>query len=292
MASKSHRTIFAAPPNKHPLPWVLFYLLSGIQQKMKYIVAISAFAILIACNRPVTETQINGTMSGVYELRSISYKGGNMDTSFPAENQYKIYTDKHYIYGTTRPDSSAFFGFGTYQVKDTVVLEQSIFNSYALDSASETILKITKIDSGYKQNISGIMMQGTAYEVGETYRSLKEAGKSDLDGVWEQTSFVNITGSDTTTIRNKQFKIYKGGHFMWIHYYPAGNRDTSYRKGYGYGRFTIKNHTVTEILLASNYREIIGAPITVSYELNKDDELLLTFNDGMSVTTETYKRRN
>jgi hypothetical protein len=259
---------------------------------MKYVLAISTFAILIACNRQVTETQMNETMSGVYELRSISYKGENMDTSFPAENQVKIYTDKYYMYGTTRPDSSAFFGFGTYQFNDSVVLEQSVFNSYALDSASETILKITKLDSGYKQTISGIMMQGTDYDVEETYRPLKEAGNSDLDGVWEQTSFVNITGSDTTVIRNKQFKIYKGGHFMWIHYYPAGNRDSSYRKGYGYGRFTIKNNTVTEILSASNYREIIGAPISVNYRLNNDKELLLTFNDGVSVTTETYKRRN
>jgi hypothetical protein len=215
-----------------------------------------------------------------------------MDTSFPAQNQFKIYTDKYYMYGTTRPDSSAFFGFGTYQFNDTIVLEKSVFNSYASDSASETILKITKLDTGYKQTISGIMMQGTAYDVGETYRVLKESESSDLDGVWEQNSFANITGSDTTVIRNKQFKIYKGGHFMWIHYYPAGNRDSSYKKGYGYGRFTVKNNTVTEILSASNYPEIIGAPITVSYELNNNDELLLIFNNGISVTTETYKRRN
>jgi hypothetical protein len=271
---------------------VLFYLLSGIHQKMKYFPAIFAFLFFIACNRPVTETQMNKSMSGVYELRSISYKGGNMDTSFPAQNQFKIYADKYYMYGTTRPDSSAFFGFGTYQLNDTIVLEQNVFNSYALDSASEAILKITKTDTGYKQTISGIMMQGTTYDVGETYRLINESGTSDLDGVWEQTSFVNITGSDTTVIRNKQFKIYKGGYFMWIHYYPTDNQDSSYRKGYGYGRFTLKDNTVTEILSASNYREIIGAPISVNYRLNNDKELMLTYNDGISVTTETYKRRN
>jgi hypothetical protein len=259
---------------------------------MKYFLAISVFTFIIACNRPVTETQMNESMSGIYELRSISYKGGNMDTSIPAQNQIKIYTEKYYMYGTTRPDSSAFFGFGTYQFNDTTVLEQNVFNSDALDSASERPLKITRTDTGYKQTLSGLVMQGTPHDVVETYRILKESGSSDLDGVWEQTSFVNTTGGDTTVIRNKQFKIYRGGHFMWIHYYPAVNRDSSYKKGYGYGRFTVKNNTVTEILSASNYREIIGSPITVSYELNKDDELLLTFNDGISVTTETYKRRN
>ncbi|HSF45046.1 MAG TPA: hypothetical protein VLA58_03520 [Chitinophagaceae bacterium] len=258
---------------------------------MKYLLSISVL-IIMACNRPVTETQMNGTMSGIYELRSISYKGGTMDTSFPAANQVKIYTDKYYMYGTTRPDSSAFFGFGTYLFNDTSVLEQSIFNSYALDSSSETILKITKLDTGYKQTESGVIMQGEAYEVGETYRALPESAASELDGVWEQIAFVNIAGRDTTVIRNKQFKIYKGGHFMWIHYYPAGTRESGFKKGYGFGRFTLKDNTVTEIISASNYREIIGAPISVNYTLNRDNELLLTFDDGVSVTTETYKRRN
>jgi hypothetical protein len=246
----------------------------------------------LACAQPAVETTLPDNMAGIYTLESISYKGGEMDTSFAAENQVKIYTDKYYMYGTTRADSSAFFGFGTYAIKDSTIVEKSIYNSVALDTSSETTVKISRSPSGYTQLQKGVKMQGTAYDVGETYKMIPMGSATELDGVWEQVSFINIIGTDTTIIRNRQFKIYQGRHFMWIHRYPADSANQKFNKGYGFGTFTIKDNSISEILTASNYKEIINAPITVSYTLNGTDELFLTFNDGNSITTETYRRLN
>jgi hypothetical protein len=248
--------------------------------------------LLLSCSQPGTEHQPNGTMSGIYELRTLTYKGGNMDTTFPAQNQVKIYTEKYYMYGATRPDSSAFFGFGSYIINDSSVLERSIFNSYALDSVSQTNLKISRSDTGYNQMQPGVMMQGNTYEVEETYRTLPETEATELDGVWELVSFSNITGTDTTVIPNKQFKIYKGGHFMWIHRYPTDPSGLKFNKGYGYGKFMVNKNTVTETIIVSNYPELIETPITVNFKLKGNNELSLIFDDGNSTTTETYRRLN
>ncbi len=259
---------------------------------MKYFLFTILALLMFSCSETVKENGGDEGMSGIYELRSISYKGGDMDTSFPAQDQVKIYTDEYYMYGTTRPDSSAFFGFGSYVFNDSSIVEQSIYNSHALDSSSQTNLKISRSDTGYSQIQPGVMMQGNIYEVGETYKILEETEATELDGIWELVSFSNITGSDTTVIPNKQFKIYKGGHFMWIHRYPADPSGQKFNSGYGYGTFIVKKNTVTETITASNYPELIESPITVNYELNGNNELLLIFDDGNSTTTETYRRLN
>jgi hypothetical protein len=88
----------------------------------------------IACKQLAPNSKIPNTIAGAYTLRSISYKADNLDTSFPAENQMKIFTDKHYIYGGTGPDATTFFGFGSYQLNDSTIIEKNIFHSSALDS--------------------------------------------------------------------------------------------------------------------------------------------------------------
>lgn len=257
---------------------------------MKYLLFTALAVLVFSCSE--TGTVNTKGMSGIYELRSISYKGEDMDTSFPAQDQVKIYTDKYYMYGTTRPDSSAFFGLGSYVFNDSVIVEKNIYNSYALDTASQQSLKISRSDTGYSQIQPGVMMQGNTYEVGETYRTQPETEATELDGVWELVSFRNITGSDTTVIPNKQFKIYKQGHFMWIHRYPSDPSGLKFNKGYGYGKFMVNKNTVSETITASNYPELIGTPITINYELDGNNELSLIFNEGNSTTTETYRRLN
>jgi hypothetical protein len=259
---------------------------------MKYFLFTTLAFLMFSCSETGKDAGGNEGMSGVYELRSISYKGADMDTSFPAQQQVKIYTDKYYMYVTTRPDSSAFFGFGSYVFYDSSVVEQSIYNSYALDSASQTNLKISRSDSGYSQIQPGVMMQGNTYEAGETYRSLPETEATELDGVWELVNISNITGSDTTVFPNKQFKIYKGGHFIWIHRYPTDPSAQKFNTGYGYGKYMVNKKTVTETITVSNYPDLIEFPITLNYELNGNNELSLIINDGNSTTTETYRRLN
>jgi hypothetical protein len=259
---------------------------------MKFFLFITLAFFMFSCSETVKDAGGNVGMSGVYELRTISYKGVDMDTSFPALKQLKIYTDKYYIYGTTRPDSSAFFGFGSYVFNDSSIVERSIYNSYALDSAFQTKLKISRSDSGYSQIQAGVMMQGNAYEAGETYRTLPETEATELDGVWELVNISSITGSDTTVFPNKQFKIYKGGHFMWIHRYPTDPAAQKFNTGYGYGKFIMNKNTLTETITVSNYPDLIETPITVNYKLNGTNALSLILDDGNSTTTETYRRLN
>jgi len=57
-------------------------------------------------------------------------------------------------------------------------------------------------------------------------------------------------------------------------------------------RLNVENNNITKVLWTSNYRAIIGASFYVNFRLNNDNELLLLFNECISVTTETYKRRN
>jgi hypothetical protein len=259
---------------------------------MKYSLFTTLTFLMFSCSETAKNTGGNEGMSGVYELSTISYKGADMDTSFPAQNQVKIYTEKYYMYGATRPDSSAFFGFGSYVFNDSSIVEQSVYNSYALDSVSQTNLKISRSDTGYSQMQPGVMMQGNTYEVEETYRTQPETEATELDGVWELVSFSNITGTDTTIIPNKQFKIYKGGQFMWIHRYPTDPSGLKFNKGYGYGKFMVNKNTVTETIIVSNYPELIETPITVNFKLKGSNELSLIFDDGNSTTTETYTRLN
>jgi hypothetical protein len=54
----------------------------------------------------------------------------------------------------------------------------------------------------------------------------------------------------------------------------------------------VNKKTVTETIIFSNYPELIETPITVNYKLNGNNELSLTFDDGNSTTTETYRRLN
>jgi hypothetical protein len=259
---------------------------------MKYFLIIPLVFLIFSCNEPVKNAGENEAMSGVYELRTIAYKGGDMDTVFPAQKQIKLYTEKYYMYSTIRPDSTALFGFGSYAFNDSSITEQSIYNSNSLDSASESSLNISRSDTGFTQILPGVMIQGNVYEAGETYRTLPETEATDLDGVWELISFINITGSDTTAIPNKQFKIYKGGHFMWIHHYPTDPSGRAFNNGYGYGKFMVNQNTVMETITFSNYPEVIETPITVNFKLKDNNELSLTFDDGNSITTETYRRLN
>lgn len=247
---------------------------------------------VMACNQHVPESKLPNTMAGVYSLQSISYKADHLDTSFPTESQVKIFTDKHYIYGGTRPDSTTFFGFGSYFFTDSTIIEKNIFNSYALDSVSEINLKVSRSLSAYTQIQHSVLMQGLPYDVSETYKIMPGAKTSDLDGAWELVSFENITGPDTITIKNKQYKAYQGGHFMWIHRYSSDFPNKQFQSGYGFGVFNIKDKIITETITSSNYKEIIEVPISVSFSMIGNDKLLLRFNDGNSVTTETYHRVN
>ncbi len=231
-------------------------------------------------------------MAGVYNLESASYKRDSRDSASPVSNRVKIYTGKHYIYGSTRPDSAASFGFGTYALMDSVISEKNIFNSSALDSAFEKTFSIKRSPSAFTQIELGGSTQGVPYVLSETYKKTPGSASSDLDGAWEQISFVNITGTDTTIIKNKQYKVYQGGHFMWVHRYPSASANKPFQTGYGFGIFTIKDKTITETITASNYTEIIEAPVTISFSLTGNNQLVLVFTEGNSVTTETYRKLN
>ncbi|HLO81315.1 MAG TPA: hypothetical protein VK166_10170 [Chitinophagaceae bacterium] len=247
-----------------------------------YIILLFAFA----CHQPAEKSQLSGILAGAYTLQSASNNKVDKDTSFPTNNQVMIFTEKHYIYGTIAPDSTTLFGLGSYFYNDSTIIEKNIFNSSTLDSTFETKLRVARSPS------SLIQIQGESDEVGKTFQKMPAAENSDLDGAWEQVSFENITGTDTSFVKNKQYKLYQGGHFMWIHRYPSDSIDKKFQTGYGFGVFSIKGNTITETITSSSYKEIIEVPVTLSFTLTGKDQLVLEFNEGISVTKETYRRMN
>lgn len=259
---------------------------------MRNILFFIILLLVSACHQPDSESKLPGTIAGVYTLESASYKKESRDSASHVSNRVKIYTGKHYIYGSTGPDSTATFGFGSYILTDSAIIEKNIFNSSSQDSAFETTFSITRSPSAFIQFKNGASMQGVPYVLSETYKKISGSAPSDLDGAWEQVSFVNITGADTTVIKNKQYKVYQGGHFMWIHRYPSASANKTFQTGYGFGIFTIKDKTITETITSSNYNEIIEAPVTVSFSLTGNNQLVLVFTEDNSVTTEIYRKLN
>lgn len=135
-------------------------------------------------------------------------------------------------------------------------------------------------------------IQEAPYGVSQTFKKMPGSKSSEIDGAWELVRFENITGADTSIIQNKQYKVYQDGHLLWVHRYPSHSVNKQFQTGYGFGLFSIKDNTITETITSSNYKEIIEAPVTVSFNLVDKDQLLLESGDGISITKETYRRVN
>ena len=102
-------------------------------------------------------------------------------------------------------------------------------------------------DSGYQQVIPDLaVIKGVKYKLIEDYARIPSGDTSVLDGLWKLDKTFWVKGKDTTKQNETQFKIFWGGHFMFIHRYPLDQAGTKFKNGYGYGTFSFKHDTLTE----------------------------------------------
>lgn len=257
--------------------------------KKTFLFILLAAIAAASCNEPKKET---ASMAGAYKNVFYSYASATEDTTITDMQQYKMYTDKHFIFANLAPDSMVGFGFGSYALDGATITEHSIYTSRGLDTAADFTLDVQREPGGYTQLIPEIIMGGVPYRLTEKYTTLPATGTSPLDGAWELTQAVRVTGADTTTMRYKQYKVYQGGHFMFIQRYPADSTGTAFYNGFGFGTFTMDGNTVTETNTLSNYAFMVGVPVRVMVSMNGMDEYVQQIVDTAtkSPTLEYYKR--
>jgi hypothetical protein len=246
--------------------------------------------LIVSCKQKKKMSQSG--LEGVYELQKQVLKGGKTDSTIK-RTQYKIYTDHQFMYASIVPDSSVGFGVGAYTLdSSSKITEKSMYTSRALDSSLTYNLKITKRDSGYTQVIPDYTSaQGVKYVLTEDYKKLPAGDTTKLDGLWKMERTYTIRGKDTVESRVKQYKIYWGGHFIFIHRFPLDSTEKKFRNGFGTGVFTLRNDTLREVEKNSNYSLLRGNSFAIKITLNVNDEYTQVINsatNGRSV--EIYRR--
>jgi len=255
---------------------------------MKRILIVAALlsCIIFGCKKKEKVSQ-----AGVYKLEKQMASGGGKDTIYKRA-QFKIYTDKYYMYSGMAPDSSVGFGVGSYAL-DTgnLLVEHNIYSSGALDSARSFNVFVTRSDSGYSQVIPDlVVVKGVKYKLIENYSKVAGSDTSALDGLWKLNKTFWVKGKDTTKGNEIQYKIFWNGHFMFVHRYPLG--PATFKNGFGYGTYSFKQDTLTEEDEMSSHSVLVGRKFSIKITMNGKDEYSQVINDTKAglQTTEIYRR--
>ena len=257
---------------------------------MKKILIFTALigCVIFGCKKKETVSQ-----AGVYKLDKQTASGGGKDTTY-RRTQMKIYTDRYFMYSGTAPDSSVGFGVGSYNL-DTGnrIVERNIYSSGYLDSSKNFNLIVTRKDSGYSQIIPDlVVVKGVKYKLMEDYSKLPSSDTSFLDGLWKLDKTFWVRGKDTTRGNETQFKIFWGGHFMFVHRYPLDSTGKAFKNGFGYGTFSFKHDTLTEEDEMSSHSVLVGRKFGIKITFNGNDEYSQVIDDSKAneITTEIYRR--
>ena len=256
---------------------------------MNKILYISIFVLLIASCKQAEKSSIS--MSGAYKMDEMSYKGGTIDTVIKGAIQVKLFSPTHYVFAALSDDSTVGFGVGNYDQDGSTLTEHNIFRPNMLDSAMSVRVEITQTENGYSQHIPELKVSGVSYQMDEKYSRVSTASTSDLDGLWQQSKVLTVKGTDTTSTEYKQFKMYQDGYFLFVHQYPNATTGKA-SNGFGYGTFKLTGNTLEETNSLSNYKSLIGVPISISISMDGKDAYTQTIVDTtQKVTTiEFYKR--
>ena len=257
---------------------------------MKKILIFTALigCVILGCKKKGTVSQ-----AGVYRLDKQMASGGGKDTTY-RRTQMKIYTDRYFVYSGIAPDSSVGFGVGSYNL-DTGnrIIERNIYSSGYLDSTKSFNLTVTRKDSGYTQVIPNLaIVKGVPYKLTEDYTKLPSSDTSFMDGLWKLDKTFWVKGKDTTRGNETQFKIFWGGHFMFVHRYPLDSAGKAFKNGFGYGTFSFKHDTLTEEDEMSSHSVLVGRKFGIKITFNGNDEYSQVIDDpkAREQTTEIYRR--
>lgn len=244
----------------------------------------------------VTSNQTDtNSMKGAYsmQIQKISIDG---EDSTLSTQQFKIYTNSHFMYAHALPgDSLGAFGIGTYRVQNNKVIEYPFYTAESGPIQDTFVLTINKTADGYSQIINlPPDNQGRRYILIEDYRDVSRNMRSPLNGAWKMTRATNYPKAGKPVVINDpvQFKVYESGHVMWAN---ARIDSATQRRiatfGYGAFRMNGRNQAV-ETLTHSTFRtELEGRPVTLQLAFKGKDryQQTIVWPNG-DRTVEEYER--
>src|SRR5215217_6904690 len=93
-------------------------------------------------------------MQGAYAMLMQIMNNGNGDSMINMQ-QFKIYTDRHFMYAHALPgDSLAYYGIGTYRMENGKLTEYPFYTSANAARLDTIEISITKLGNGYVQVIN------------------------------------------------------------------------------------------------------------------------------------------
>jgi hypothetical protein len=251
------------------------------------------YAVLLSCPILGCRKKEKLPLIGVYKLEKQRITGGGTDSTY-SRKQVKIYTAHNFIYAGMTPDSTVGFAVGTYK-SDTGnrIIEHEFFSSFNLKASRTFKVDITMKDSGYSQKIPDLaVIKGVKYDLFEDYTRLPAGDTSKLDGLWRMDKAYILKGKDTVNLQDTQYKIFWGGHFLYIHSLPIDKAATKFKSGFGFGNFSFKDNMVTEQDQMSNDTGVLNHKFVVKTTFNGNDEYtqVINFPKNNEQSVEIYKR--
>jgi len=233
------------------------------------------------------------TMEGAYLMQSQLMNDGSKD-SVINRRQLKIYTKDHVIYAAMRlPDSLASYAVGTYDINEDGKVVEHFYYSSANGAQKDTfVLSVDKLDTGYKQVINDLSLQGRKYALIEQYKSVGTSDSTALDGAWRQTQnfYVTPQGDTSSNPNYTEFKVYNKGNFIWAASYPDSTQKL--RTFFGYGKFQMDGTNKSkEINSLSTFPPLIDSTNNIDLEFIGNDfykQTIVQPNGGKSI--ELYVR--
>ena len=241
-----------------------------------------------------TRSTSNNTMQGAYAMLMQIVNNGNRDSMLNVQ-QFKIYTDRHFMYAHALPgDSAAYYGVGTYRMENGNLMEYPFYTS-ANGAQEDTFdIKITKLGNGFVQVINFPPDSlGRKSVLTEEYGDVSNAVTSPLDGAWKQTknTFIPKQGAPVTNTNPTQYKLFQSGRFIWASTVPDANTKEPVST-FGYGTFEMNgNNKFQERTTNSTFRTaLIGKPILVQLKFMGADAYQQTIDWPTGKSIETYQR--
>lgn len=247
---------------------------------MKKIPVLGVIILLVSCQ----SKQADVNMPGAYSLTKQVLNDGAKDSSLD-RGQLKIYTGDYMMYASPNlTDSFANFGIGKYRVENGKVVEKVFYRANTGPINDSLIVNIEKTNSGYKQVIDAINIEGKNYKLFEEYDNVSVSSSSPLDGAWKQIKNIYITAKGDSSVNNNplEYKIFHSGHFIWgITSKDSANKTTSV---YGYGKFEMLGDNKTkETVISSTFQKgLVGRTYEVDIQKLGDNsyQQTITFANG------------
>jgi hypothetical protein len=251
------------------------------------------YAVLLSCPFLGCRKKEKLPLIGVYKLEKQRITGGGTDSTY-SRKQVKIYTAHNFIYAGMTPDSAVGFAVGTYRWgTGNRIIEHEFFSSFNRNASRTFKVDITIKDSGYSQKIPALaVIKGVKYDLFEDYTRLPAGDTSKLDGLWKMEKAYILKGKDTVKQENTQYKIFWGGHFLYIHSLPIDKAATKFKSGFGFGTFNLNDNMITEQDQMSNDTGVLNHKFAVKTTFNGNDEYTQVIDDTKhnQQSVEIYKR--